>query len=425
MVSNIQIAGVGLACLVIVGAIGVFYFDLGIKKGSVDDFFSGFGTVESFELTQEGKNMKCEMFNEIWIESDGVESQVASFNERETVFIDSQFQNQLSLTANGKTVDQINVKLFLECKGKAMKGSTVVSGIVNIREALGSSPTVFFVGNDRPLSVFAPMTIPATSLQDKVKKEVFSYGITSQQIDSGLSTHGDGSKHFKSEMYPELRFDFNHPEVGVFSGLYNLVESDRIITQFSFSFVNDSTPEPPVDDPVDPFPDTDGDLILDIDDDCPLLPETINGFEDADGCPDVVPEEPGVDDVIACIEIFDPVCGDDGITYSNSCFAEVASVTNWFEGECVQESNSQGSGGGSSQGNTNPDTSEPGSETDDSSTPDTQDTQDDTQGILGLTTITPFANLADPSDPTGIIIIVVIFSGFIGAVIALNHFKKK
>ncbi len=40
-----------------------------------------------------------------------------------------------------------------------------------------------------------------------------------------------------------------------------------------------------------PIPDTDGDGILDPDDKCVEEPETKNGYEDADGCPDEVPEE--------------------------------------------------------------------------------------------------------------------------------------
>ena len=35
-----------------------------------------------------------------------------------------------------------------------------------------------------------------------------------------------------------------------------------------------------------------------------------------------------------CIEIFDPVCGCNGVTYSNSCFAEVAGVLEYVPGEC-------------------------------------------------------------------------------------------
>ena len=40
-----------------------------------------------------------------------------------------------------------------------------------------------------------------------------------------------------------------------------------------------------------PIPDTDGDGILDPEDACPKEPETVNSFEDEDGCPDVVPEK--------------------------------------------------------------------------------------------------------------------------------------
>ena len=40
-----------------------------------------------------------------------------------------------------------------------------------------------------------------------------------------------------------------------------------------------------------PIPDTDGDGILDPDDECVEQPETLNGFDDLNGCPDEIPQE--------------------------------------------------------------------------------------------------------------------------------------
>jgi hypothetical protein len=37
---------------------------------------------------------------------------------------------------------------------------------------------------------------------------------------------------------------------------------------------------------------------------------------------------------VVCIEIYQPVCGSDGMTYSNDCYAARAGITVYTAGEC-------------------------------------------------------------------------------------------
>ena len=45
-------------------------------------------------------------------------------------------------------------------------------------------------------------------------------------------------------------------------------------------------------------------------------------------------EKNAEEDPVYCYEIYSPVCGSDGITYSNDCKARVEGITEFTSGEC-------------------------------------------------------------------------------------------
>jgi len=45
-------------------------------------------------------------------------------------------------------------------------------------------------------------------------------------------------------------------------------------------------------------------------------------------------DETQIQQDVGCAAVYDPVCGCNQVTYSNSCLAWVAGVKSWTEGEC-------------------------------------------------------------------------------------------
>ncbi|MGE5520772.1 MAG: Ig-like domain-containing protein [Candidatus Dadabacteria bacterium] len=91
--------------------------------------------------------------------------------------------------------------------------------------------------------------------------------------------------------------------------------------------------------------DTDGDGIPDVNDACPTQPETYNGYQDTDGCPDTVPAPITTDNTAPAISITAPangsaIAGSVNVTVSASDNVGVTSVTYLVDGTVITTSSS-------------------------------------------------------------------------------------
>lgn len=303
-----------LAIVIGVSAISIY------NSGNSGYYFEGnvrTFTLQSLSLVQEHRNMNCEAFNQISVTYDnGQKVKLADGREGFNPYIDSSIIG-LDLTHSGKNIDTMHFETTLSCKGNAMDGTTVVSGTMPMK--ICGDPvyagTKCMIGDDRQIGNISDLDtvlISTVALQDDTFQVIHSQDYTQQQIINVLGT-GIGKIHFKHETFPILNFNFIHPSVGSFSATYNSqTENSKIIAQYGLiensqvsqgdsgsggatdedsggttniggTIVNTPTPG-----------DADGDGFDDITDQCPNEAETYNGFEDGDGCPDLLPAGKGL-----------------------------------------------------------------------------------------------------------------------------------
>lgn len=247
---------------------------------------NNFGNFAELSLVEDHRSLNCDAFNKLGVTKNGVFTTVASGREGFNPVLDS---NLLSITQGGVPIESFHVQLWLICDGDFMKDSSAVtvSGTNNL--LLCGDPrnagTTCLLSDDRNFQSINGVALSTTqfnsfplgsfALPEDQETLIYQGNMRADDLER-IFPSGVGDITFTSRMFPQLTITFNHPELGVFVATHDgLATNDLVYAQFSGLASN-----------VPPPPDTDGDGINDSNDSCINEPEDLNGFEDADGCPD-------------------------------------------------------------------------------------------------------------------------------------------
>ncbi len=273
------------------------------------------GNVSKLALTENFRDFNCDAWNELAVTKNGVVSVIGSGRSGFNPSFDSSL---LAVTDGSTEVSAMHFRLLIECGGNfidasspELGGATSVSGSFNILICADprTGTTNCLVGNDRTfatlmgsataIQTFVNVPLVSQPIQDGVRKIIWEGDLSASEIER-LFTAEQGTIHFQSTMLPILTFNFicTHakcPVLGTFTASYNAITANQpIVAQYGALRVADI--------------DTDGDGIFDLSDGCINQPETLNGFQDTDGCPDTVPildtDGDGIlDDVDSCVGV--------------------------------------------------------------------------------------------------------------------------
>lgn len=315
-----QLIGAGVLGAILGGVLILFLITSG---GGI----SNFGNVSTLSFVENHRALNCEAFNKLGVTKNGVFSTVASGREGFNPVVDS---NLLDITQGGVPIESFHIQLWLSCKGDLMKDSSAVtvSGTNNL--LLCGDPrnagTTCLLSDERRFqqineiasstTQFNSFSLGTFALPDDTETLIYQGNMRADDLER-IFPSGVGDITFTSRMLPQLTLTFNHDTKGIFTATYDgLATNDIVYAQYS-GLASNAPPPPDTDgdgfadnvdgcinqaETVNGFqdedgcpdsipPDTDGDGVEDALDDCPAELETQNGFQDSDGCPDVVPDQ--------------------------------------------------------------------------------------------------------------------------------------